>query len=395
MTAYIVILVLVVLGIFWVDSNKTKPVDWSPSFEAGDKIPFGLYVMDHEMPHLFPDVEIKRFNETAYEYFNSEEGRKPTNNFYVKGATYFYIGNPNALDRESAKEILRFTGNGNSAFISVPELAPSLLDTLGIKTKSNFDIKMKAGANYAGGKDGRAAKATYKIGNADTYFSKYPKGTQLLGFMKTDSLRPNYISVPFHAGRLYLHLQPVAFTNYALLQPGNEKYAEAVLSQLPQRDIYWNLTDTDAAMRRKSSYSFILSQPALAWAWRILLLGLLTFIFFNIKRKQRVVPIVKPLTNTTVDFVKTIGNLYLQQRDHHNIMEKKVVYFLDRIRQEYMMETNILDDAFVKRLHLKSGKDVADIEDVIRIINKTRNQNISVTEQDLIALNGAIEKIFS
>ncbi len=396
MIVYISILVLVVFGIFWVDSNKSKPVDWSPSYEAGDKIPFGLYVMDHEMPSLFPGIGIHKFNETAYEYFHSSEGRRKIMfDLRDKGATYFYIGNPGMIDQESAKEIFRFTSKGNSAFISMADLPFSLADSLDIETNAHFDIKMEAGTNWAGSKDGKHPTATYKVGSSDNYFRKYPKGTQLLGFIKTDSVRPNYISVPFHSGRLYLHLQPVAFTNYALLQPGNEKYAEGVLSQLPQRDIYWNLQDTDAARRKKSSFSFIFSQPALAWAWRILLFGLLTFILFNIKRKQRVVPIVRPLTNTTVDFVKTIGNLYLQEKDHQNVMEKKIVYFLDRIRQEFMIETSTLDDTFAKRLQHKSGKDLADVEDIIRIINKSRNQNTSVTEQDLIALNSAIEKFFS
>jgi hypothetical protein len=68
---------------------------------------------------------------------------------------------------------------------------------------------------------------------------------------------------------------------------------------------------------------FILSNPALKYAWWVLLGGLALFIFFNAKRKQRIVPIVEPLKNNSVDFVKSIGNLYLQEGDFHDMMSKK------------------------------------------------------------------------
>ena len=52
---------------------------------------------------------------------------------------------------------------------------------------------------------------------------------------------------------------------------------------------------------------------------------------FNAKRRQRVVPIINPLPNTTLDFTKTIGNLYYQEGNHQNIVDKKIIYFLEKI----------------------------------------------------------------
>ena len=101
---------------------------------------------------------------------------------------------------------------------------------------------------------------------------------------------------------------------------------------------------------------YILSQPALKWAWYIFLIGMLDFYIFNAKRKQRIVPIIKPLANTTVDFTKTIGNLYYQEGDHGNIIDKKIIYFLEKIRNEYLIDTTKLEMISLKNYIIKQEK---------------------------------------
>ena len=101
------------------------------------------------------------------------------------------------------------------------------------------------------------------------------------------------------------------------------------------------------------------------------------------------------MPNTTVDFTKTIGNLYYQEGDHDNIINKKIVYFLERIRNVYLIDTNKLDDEFIKKLHLKSGKDLSDIQRAVFLINTHRKSPHSSIEEDLIQINKAIEKIIN
>ena len=74
-------------------------------------------------------------------------------------------------------------------------------------------------------------------------------------------------------------------------------------------------------------------------------------------------------------------------------MHKKIIYFLEKIRNEYLIDTSVLDDNFIKKLHLKSGKKVEDIEKVVRLINYQRKSYNQSIEEDLIEINNAIEKI--
>src|SRR5690606_14822784 len=185
----------------------------------------------------------------------------------------------------------------------------------------------------------------------------------------------------------YLHSQPAVFTNYHLLKNDNYRYAENILSYLPENEtIYWFTKGQQGEVINQSPLRFIASQPALRYAWYILLFTGLIFVIFNIKRKQRIVPVITPLQNTTVDFTKTIANLYYQEQNHQTIMDKKISYFLDKIRTKYMMDTHHLEESFIKKLQLKSGKNQEDIERVVDLINQFRKEGSS-SEQNLINLN--------
>jgi len=180
-----------------------------------------------------------------------------------------------------------------------------------------------------------------------------------------------------------------------LLKDNHSEYAQKVLSYIPTGTIYWLIKDQNGLLVSDSPFRYILSQPALRMAWYLFLIGMIVFIIFNAKRKQRIVPIIKPLENTTVDFTKTIGNLYYQEGDFQNIIDKKIIYFLERIRNEYLIETTLLNEEFINKLHLKTGKEITDIERVVYLINYHRKSYNKSIESDLIEINKAIEKIIN
>lgn len=203
----------------------------------------------------------------------------------------------------------------------------------------------------------------------------------------------NYIKVKFYDGFFYLHLQPAVFTNYYLLKNKKYNYTQNVLSYIPKSTIFWLSKLQNGENISNSKLRFIFSQPALKWAWLLFLFGMLLFMIFNAKRKQRIVPILAPLPNTSVDFTKTIANLYYQERDYQNIINKKIVFFLEKIRNEYLIETAVLDDKFINRYQLKTGKKVEDISIVVKLINLQRQGGYKSIENDLVDLNTALEKI--
>ena len=316
------------------------------------------------------------------------------NNYKING-TAVNISEYSDIDKQSVEELLIFVSRGNTAFLSSKELPMQLLDSLKVRTKLTYKFNDSI-FNWVANKklDSKKYKITEGLGN--NYFSKIDTlNATVLGYQNGDSTRVNYIKVKYYDGEFLLHTQPTAFTNFHLLKGDHFEYAQKVLSYIPKNNIFWFIKNQDGQAISQSPMRYILKQPPLKYAWYIFLIGTIIFIIFNAKRKQRIIPIKKPLPNTTVDFTKTIGNLYYQEGDHDNIINKKIVYFLERIRNVYLIDTNKLDDEFIKKLHLKSGKDLSDIQRAVFLISTHRKSPHSSIEEDLIQINKAIEKIIN
>ena len=202
------------------------------------------------------------------------------------------------------------------------------------------------------------------------------------------------LKVNYGSGSFIFHLQPVTFTNYNILKEENQTYIEAALGYIPENNIYYKSKNKVGKNLGNSKLRFILSKDALRYAWYLGLISLLLFIIFNAKRKQRIVKVITPHKNTTVAFIKTIGNLYYETKDHNNLITKKVTYFLEHVRRTYFVDTQILDDKFVKNLALKTSKKPEDIKTLVNKIAYLRAKQ-NCTEQDLLDLNSLIEDFYN
>lgn len=386
---YSALFILLIGFVIYVDASAPRPVNWTPTYSVRDKIPFGLYVLDNESKRIFEGQEVKKFSETPYEFFDSNYNYE-TDQYTIAG-TLIKIEENSTIDRESVNELFVFANRGNTVFLSMKSFPQSLLDTLGIAVKNEFYIKDSIG--FKVDKPG-SAKHFFAEGISFTSFDSLPHDSaRVLGHQYIDkNVVPNLVKVQYGNGSFILHTQPAVFTNFHLLKGNHYKYAEDVLNIIPEGDIYWNAQGMSGVGESSSMLRYIFSQPALKWAYYLSLIALFVFMFFNAKRKQRIIPEIEPVRNTTVDFAKTIGNLYFQEGNHHTIIEKKIIHFLEKVRREYMIDTYSLDDGFIEKLHSKTGAAREDIEQAVQLIKKHRHQFES-TDTDVIELNKAIEKL--
>ena len=137
-----------------------------------------------------------------------------------------------------------------------------------------------------------------------------------------------------------------------------------------------------------------MSQPALRITWRLMLLGLLLYLIFKGKREQRIIPIIKKPENTTVEFAQSISSLYFQDGDSVDLVQKKITYFLDHIRNTYNIDTQEINSSFIEKLYNKSGKDKELIAKIVHlIIDFEKNQQAD--EQVLINLDKWIQTFWN
>ncbi len=143
--------------------------------------------------------------------------------------------------------------------------------------------------------------------------------TTELGTNRTGKV--NFIGIRHGLGKIYFHTQPLVFTNYHLIN-GNVGYASKVLSYLPiQKTVWDNYYKLDRYVN-DSPMRYILSQAPLQAAYYLLLLTLLLYLVVESKRRQRVIPVLKPLENRSLQFVKTMGGLYFRQKNNTNLAQK-------------------------------------------------------------------------
>lgn len=168
-----------------------------------------------------------------------------------------------------------------------------------------------------------------------------------------------------------------------------------LLSFINDKPIDWFANYNTNGERINSPLRFIFENRALEIAWQLLLLSLFLLMVFRSRRIQRIIPELVPNRNTTVDFVRTIGNLYYNQNNHNDLIKKKVIYFFDRVKSEYFLQTDVLDQTFIRKLRLKSGKSEEEVTALIDLIIRLENEKISFTKTDLIELNDALDKFFN
>ena len=390
---YIVLLILIFIGAAAIEFSKPKPINWSPSYNETHKIPYGTYIVYDQLKKLFPESEVKNIRTTPYEYFDDFYNWEDST--YRTSGTYLLINDYSGLDDVSAQELLDFTSHGNDVFMATNYPPQNIQDSLGIDVKNDYSFKGKADfsfANQAFKKD----SITIEKGIENYYFAELDSlNTVVLGYQTFDSIpRINYVKVKYGEGHFFLHLQPVAFTNYHLLKNTNKKYAETALSYIKNDTIHFDSRNKIGEDLGNSPLRFILKTPPLRWAWYLALLTLICFIIFNAKRKQRIVKVIKPNENTTVAFTKTIGNLYYETKDHNTIIEKKITYFLEDLRRTFYIDTQLLDEKFIKNLSLKSNKKQDDIKRLINLILQLKAKR-NCEEADLLRLNKAIEAFYT
>lgn len=378
--AVIFIIIMVILALF--ELNKKEVLDWRKNFDVNKKSPFGLFVFNQESKDLFKN-KLTKVNLSPYNYYSQ--------NNPAKDKKHNILIIESEIDAESWYKILEQAEKGSNVMVIASRVPKAISDSIGFyMSQISFE-------------DNNVLKLTDKKYVDDSLkLDKFPSGkgfsyikpkVQVLGktVEEDNDDQANFIKAPFGKGHIFVHSEPLFITNYYLLKPQNLKYAENIFSYLNENETLWF---TEAHTTESSwSLRFILSNPPLKYAWWVFLGGMVLFIFFNAKRKQRIVPVIEPLRNTSADFVKSIGNLYLQEGDFHDMMAKKAQYFLNKVRIDLLIDTQNLDGDFAKKLHLKTGKPIEMIEEAVVLMKKAQDPYASVMKEDLAKMNALLDSI--
>ena len=378
---------LTLLLILITEIVRPKPIDWRPSYTSVDKIPFGSFVFFEEATSLFKDSEIENIDKDPYSFL--------VDSTYNKNSAYIFINEELNFDKRQTQILLKYVEKGNTVFISSRSYGNIFQDTLKINLHTSYSVlEEEVTPTFFSPSLKEKQLPKFKKGIFKTSFTAIDTlKTKALGYYdsnkdKLDDL--NFIKVKYGNGAFLLHTLPEAFTNYYLLK-NNEQYAANLISYIEAEHIYLDEYLKSGRKIVTSPMRFVLNQEPLTWAYYVLICGLLIFVLFKGKREQRIVEVIEPLENTSVEFTKTIADLYFQHKDYSDIIAKKIKYFSETLRAKYFLNTNDITEDLIKKLALKSGNTLEDTQKLMHLVKNLKAKTVH-SESDLLALNKQIEE---
>ncbi|MEO7266134.1 MAG: DUF4350 domain-containing protein [Ferruginibacter sp.] len=355
-----------------------------------NKKPFGAFAAHHLVTNFFDNKFIQKKNQSFTQTYNE---LSDTSSLYIS------ISNKLYLTQEEANAFMQFVYVGNTVFISASFIDTLLLSSTGTE-QYNKDIFVKPGYRNTGLK---LVKELTSISDSFGYyyipFNNYFTSmngdyNRVIGYNENE--QPNCIVFFWGKGRMYLHCDPRAFSNYFLLTKNNYTYMHQLMQLMPAdpEHVYWDDYYHRINYRKRksaSALSAILKYPALANAFWISLGLLLIYILLNGKRRQRIVPVQKPVENTSIAFAEAIAGLYLNEKNNKTIADKMMAHFNEYIRSRYFLNTHTINNEFLLALSRKSGISLEHTESLYRAMQQTTGRE-NVEDYELVSLRHQIEQ---
>ena len=314
-----------------------------------------------------------------------------TEKFY----NYILISPGVTITNAELQKLRTFIARGNHVFIASDDLENSFCDSLGIKLSKPEKLLLGNDTLYKFCNPAVEKRHFAVPSLAKGYFTISDSTLNITGLMEDGQKRKVMVKIQIGDGSLIICSLPLMFTNWFILQPGMSQIPFRALSYLPtDRTVVWDEYMKQGRDEDTSPLRIILKNKALSRAYFLTLFGIVLILVFETRRRRSMVPVVEPLKNNSLDFVKVVGLLHYEQRNYSDIAHKRITYFLERIRTQYHMTTVNTDKEFAIALAEKSGYGQSETENLVNIINQVRYTRI-VSPDELIELNKALESFMN
>ena len=425
-----------------VESHRPKPLDWTPTYFNTDKIPYGTYALFDQLPRLLgtDSIEVVRLpaynqltgisiddtplprrqqgsavtvettRDSAEHVISTTRDAAGTDTASTSPATaplplrdlqanYLFVNNAFDNARLDVRALLAFARRGNAVFITTEDLNQAFLDSLGVQVALLDQSSLRHGARALLAPDSvelRFANPALAAGHCWLPAKAVParfvlRPGQPGHTLATDAQgRAVYVELPHGRGHFYLCAVPAAFSNFYFLRPRTRSFAVAALRYLPARRTLWDEYQKQGPAGEQSLLRVLVAHEPLRLAYYLTLAGAVLFVLTTARRRQRVIPTISPLPNTTLLFTRTVAGLYRQGRSHTLIAEKKVSLFLDFLRTRFHETSpDFGDEDFRARLSQKSGVPRPRLDELLRLVNFARTAP-QMNDEQLLKLSKAI-----
>lgn len=416
-TIFVVILTLVVLGFgVYLYMNRPNVSRWDEHLNNKLKEPYGLHFAEAILKSSSPDFTEISVKDDLVEVLNIYG--------YQKKATYFYMGESYNLTRSECTALMEFVERGNTAFIctrsipqgnhidsseyhsfklffdkiefrNIPYKKGSLHPTL-----TNTDRKFEF-LKYVPFEDEQMQNFWLKIDVDSFDWTSNMKERKVLG---ETEVGVNYVYMNYGLGDIFIHSNPLLISNYFLKEENGFDYFTNVLKYVPSNPVtlydnnsrFYKAEEMNGLNRNKEFYPMdvIMENKALSAFVFLVMALVILFVLINSKRRQRTIPLLPDNSNTSIEFSKTIGALYLQSGNNRKLLDKKMKMFRFYLYNKYGIATNNPTEQNLITIAQKSGMAIGFIKSIFEDYKKVKNTD-NVTSEELMKFHNSLEIFYN
>lgn len=351
----VIIALMAVILLFQVNApTRFRWDDVSQSYKS--KQPFGCYVMDSVLRASLPQ---------GYEVLGNNIEKYIDKKY--KGGKHTFLFTKNFYDfiRSFDVDLHELIKDGNNVILAIDDYYtyydPDIEEELGFTSRSgnsvyaykdNLKKELTEPAQYNtvywNGRD-MFAPASYPI-NGIFYTRELHLSSDyriLATLDRAITVYEEHDTVAgirdYGKGKVVVVSMSLLFTNYGILNDTIRPLVMRLLSQcsdLPVVRYDPKLIDKvgDKEQESESPLRYMLANRPLRWALYLALATLVAFVAFSARRRQRIIPVIKPPVNHMMDFVKRIGGIYFKRHDNVDLLNKKYVTFSNDLRVKAMID---------------------------------------------------------
>ena len=383
---YIVFILLLFLPMYWLNKDAPIQYQWNPTYKTNDKEPYGAYAFDK----ILNDSWTKKYYHNYYslydiaaqtvEYPEDEEDDENTDEFSDTAEinpeyNVLIIANSLRLDTTETKFLLKYVRSGGSVILAASNIYGSLADSLNISTNYPYplldlSIKQKEEKVRFCAPDSGLTDFNFPKPLVTNYFEikdtvNYSYYDSLYRISTTSDDKTISLRYAIGDGNLIMIANPLIFTNYGILSDSINPYIWKHLAYLEDKPLIRTEYYETGSQGGKSQSEFraILRERAFKWAYYTILAGVLIFMIFTAKRKQKIIPVINPPANKMLAFVRSIAGLYLLKNNNADLILKKQVYWGEELKRKYGIDivNEPHDYDFYKRVAAKTRQPVDEI----------------------------------
>jgi hypothetical protein len=384
------VLLLIMLFATLTEYKEVPVHQWRESYSYNDEQPQGLYI--------FKELAIRYFKDIPNTVNGFPEDTINSKSLYIQFV-------PDHMEYSTTSTLIEIARAGNDVLIisdfyndDIAESLDLYLTDSSVKDSSmyfNFtDSALASDTNYLYSFHNRnfeaLSLATFHLmedNNYDYVDKEYIKVSTPNGLIVM-------IAIPVGEGRVFYHVKKDLFYNYSYRQNQLFEYTQKIFSNFKPQHLYLLnpiTTYSSAKSTSENPLDFIMSQPALKAAYYLLILGILLYVFFGGKRKQKIIPVSEVNKNTSLEYIETVSQLFYQQGQHEKLVSHMRNIFHHKMQKRFFLAPD--NPNYLEVLAKKSKISKTELQYVIDRF-KNLDDDSNFRGDQLVSLNRRLENIY-